>query len=640
MPFTNHIRSRVRLVILSCLGYFLLPSGPVFGQTTAQSSESDEAAARAAVQLPEFVLTEDRVANQVPAATFAAPVSDLRFEPRVDLQTRNFAEAQGDVAIRGGIFEGTAVRVGGMTVFDPQTGHYAVELPIPPQMLAAAEIRTGVDHALGAMQATAGTVDYSWGKIQPGGEASAAFGNGDLNRQSIYAAEVIVDDRENDRRVAVDASWSRSVADGTIENGDHDFQRAAGRVQLTTRLGQTEFFGGYQAKFFGWPNLYTPFGVAETENLQTTLLALTHHQQFGESSLEAGVHYRRNRDDYEYDRYRPGIFNPYQHETDVSGGFLHYHTHAGAWGIDVRAEGAADALESTALTFGHFVSRSYWKLGASADRSFDLGSGSLETRVGATFDDTNRDGSAASPVAELAWSPDAQLAGASPRVYAQYSGATRVPGYTALNSNPNGGLFRGNPDLGREKSRNAELGFQLRGQEWSAHAAVFFRSDDPLVDWTYTDTPATRNARRAREVAIDTAGIEILAARSYKAVTVIGGYGWLEKDADYGVAGIDASFYALNFPVHRFTLALIADLGAGFTVRSDNEYRVQEENSLRTVGGNEAMLSSIGLTWAIPRYDAIELALVVDNLWDDDFQEVPAVTAAGRQVTFGATFRW
>jgi len=618
------------------VGCWFVPSA--WAQSTASASTAPQGDPAGTVDLPEFVLIDSRVANQTPASTFAAPVSFLRYEPQVDLQIRNFGEAQGDIAIRGGIFEGTAVQVGSMTVFDPQTGHYAAELPIPMAMVTAPTVRTGAEHALGGMQAAVGTVAYGWRRIEAGGEASIAFGSGDLNRQSLYAGEEIVDDAARDRRVAVDMAWARSEADGTIKDGDHDFERVAGRVQVTTRLGQTELFGGYQHKFFGWPNLYTPFGVAETENLQTTLVMLTHQQQVGDGSLEAGLHYRRNKDDYEFDRYRPGLFNPYQHETDVSGGFIRYRTGFGAWRVDLRGEALADALESTALLYGHFMSRSYWKLAASAQRSFEAGAGAISTRVGATFDDTNRDDSAVAPVVELIWAPQAELAGATPRLFAEYSGATRVAGYTALNSNPAGGLNRGNPDLGRETSRNAEIGGELRAEAWSARLAVFVRHDDPMVDWTFT--AALPNARSASEVEIDTTGVELLGSRTFGPVDVVAGYAYLRKEADYGAATVDASFYALNFPIHRATLALVARLGGGFELRCDNEYRVQEENLLRAIGGDEAFLSSLGLTWAFPQYDAVELSLVVDNLWDDDFQELPAVPAAGRQVTFGVTYRW
>jgi vitamin B12 transporter len=254
-------------------------------------------------------------------------------------------------------------------------------------------------------------------------------------------------------------------------------------------------------------------------------------------------------------------------------------------------------------------------------------------------DDTNRESAAVSPMAEVAWSP----AGADGRPgvwrwYGQYSGSARVPGYTALNSPSSSGLFRGNASLGREKSRNWEAGVQARGHPWSVHAAAFVRRDDPLVDWTFSRT--SPNARSARAVDIETSGFEIVAARASRAIDVVAGYTWLAKDADYGSAPVDASFYALNFPRHRFTLAVTARLGRGFEIRSDNEYRVQEPNLLRMVGGDEAVLSSLGIYWLSARNGAYEVSLVADNLWASDFQELPAVPAPGRQVTTSLTRRW
>lgn len=603
---------------------------------SAQTSAGAPAEEEATVDLAEIVLVEDRVANKTPAATFSAPVSFLRFEPQVDLQTRNFGEAQGDIAIRGGIFEGTAVQIEGMTIYDPQTGHYAAELPVPMDMLSLPAIRTGSAHAFTAMQASVGSVAYAWKPIESGGEATFAVGNGRLNRQSIYAAHVVSE--VDARRVAVDAGWSRSEARGTIANGDHRFERVAGRVQIRSETSQTEVFAGYQDKFFGWPNLYTPFGWPETEHLQTTLLAVNHRRELGGGSLEAGLNYRRNRDDYEADRRQPGRFNPYLHETDVTGGFLHYRTGIGGWRVEARAEGSADALDSTALNFGKFMSRSYWKLGVVANRSIDTGKGALTTRVGATWDDTNRDSGDVSPLLGLSWAPAATFAGATPRLFVDYSEATRVPGYTALNANAVAGLFRGNPDLRRERSRNVELGGELRATSWSARAVLFHREDDPLTDWTLTaEAP---NARTANAVAIRTTGVELLASKSWSSLDVVAGYAWLHKDATYRQPDVVASFYALNFPIHRATLAVIARLGAGVELRCDNEYRLQEENLLRTVGGDDAFFTSIGLHWTVPSREAIELSLVVDNLWQDDFQELPAVPAPGRQVTFGVAYRW
>ena len=607
-------------------------------QTTPAAEASDEIDV---VKLPEFVLEEARVANELPASTFAAPVSALRFEPRVDVQARNFAEAQGDITIRGGIFEGTAMQVAGLTLLDPQTGHYTAELPIPPDMLGTPSVLTGFDHAFSGMHATVGTIRYGWSEIRDGGNVQAAFGNGDLRRGSIHAGRVVVPgDGREEMRVATEAEIASSRADGTIPNGDHDFFRAAGRVSIDSTAGHTNLFAGYQTKFFGWPNLYTPFGVAETEDLHTTLLMVSHRQEAGDLSWETAASYRRNHDDYEFDRFRPGLFNPYQHTTHVTAGSLRVSVPVGEWRIDGRAELSGDEIESTSLG-AH--DRTAWKLGAMASRQWGGGvdparKGVWTSRFGVTYDDTNRDASAASPLFELAWDPVTSSAGVRPRWYVQYSESTRVPGYTALYSAPGAGLFRGSATLGREESHNLETGLQVRAGAWSVHAALFQRNDDPLVDWTFT--ASTRNARTARPVKIDNVGFEVVASHTWGAVDLVAGYTWLEKDADYLGAVVDASFYALNFPRHRFTLAVIARLGGGFELRSDNEYRVQEENLLRTVGGDSALLSSLGIFWRTPHFEGFELSLVADNLWQSEFQELPAVPAPGRQVTLGAGWRW
>ena len=100
-------------------------------------------AAQESIILPKVSVYSEQVANQTPAATYAMPVSGLQFEPRVDVQARNLAEAQADVAIRGGVFENTGFKVGAFSVYDPQTGHYLAELPIAPAMLSTPRILRG-----------------------------------------------------------------------------------------------------------------------------------------------------------------------------------------------------------------------------------------------------------------------------------------------------------------------------------------------------------------------------------------------------------------------------------------------------------------------------------------------------------------
>jgi len=596
----------------------------LFAQPTAEN---------ALFELPPAVVLSPRVANQVPGGTFAMPVSALRFEPLVDLQTRNLGEAQADVSIRGGIFENTGFRIGGVSLYDPQTGHYLAEIPVPPEMLGVPAILTGADNALAGFNANAGTIAYVWRPIEDRGELGVAFGQHHANRQNIYEGRVYP--LPGHLQLGADVEFARSESDGPIAFGDHHFDRVAGRVQLRGPAGQSDLFAGYQAKFFGWPNLYTPFNSAETENLKTLLVALNHRADFaGGDYLQAGAYYRRNVDDYRFNRFAAvGPTLPFFHTTWTRVAAVAGRQGFGGWTLAYGAQVMADELESTSLTFGRFRTRTYQKWTLVPETTLPTDRGPVTLRAGATYDDTNRDRSAISPVAAIEWRPAGT---ALAKLYLQYAETTQVPTYTALNSNAAAGLFRGNPNLARETSRNAELGATWEHTGWELSAAVFHRQDDSLVDWTFRQGVT---ARRASLVDIGTTGFEAVATRRTKRLDVVLGYTWLDKDANYRGAVVDASFYALNFARHRFTAAVTAKLGGGFTFSLDNEYRLQEPNPLRR-SGREALLSSLGFSYRPPACRELELTFVAENLWQDDFEEVPAVPATPRQFSAGVNWSW
>src|SRR5580700_8941664 len=115
-----------------------------------------------ATSLPVVTVYSPSVANQSPAGTFTMPVSALRYEPLVDIEPRNMAEAQSDVTLRGDTFMNTGLQVGALSIFDPQTGHYLMELPVAPAMLGSPQVLTGVPFAIDSMNATGGAVAYEW----------------------------------------------------------------------------------------------------------------------------------------------------------------------------------------------------------------------------------------------------------------------------------------------------------------------------------------------------------------------------------------------------------------------------------------------------------------------------------------------
>lgn len=588
-------------------------------------------------ELAPITVHAEKVANLQAAGSYPSLATRLRFDPRIDLQSRGSAEGQADVTVRGGLFENTGFRIGAVTVFDPQTGHYAVELPIDPAMLSAPGILTDVDHAAAAFNASVATLQYAFRPVQSGGSAAAGVGSDDLRHASARAA--FERDLGAGRWLGAELSAAASRGDGSLPLGDHDFRRFSGRLQIAGPDSDTHILLGYQDKFFGWPGAYTGFAsLPETDDTQVGLLLLDHRRSVESGWIQVGAAYRWLQDDYDFDRRtvetgRPGAF---EHATrSFAVGVAGEQDWAGLeWAFSGQLS-ADRLLRSTDLTAGDFNSRSYLNFSLLPGRRWALRPQlDLIMRAGLRADFSNRDENALLPLASVT------LERASPaavsRLALEYSQMSQLPGYTALNSTP-GGLFGGNPRLGREYADTLAIGFSHRRAGWEIQAGVFRRRDEDLVDWTYLQ--GAPFARQANAVDMDVTGFEGYFTRRSEHLELVLGYAWLDKDEDYGQAAVDASFYALNFARQRATLAILWRPVESIELRLDNEYRRQRENPLRN-SRDQALISMASLHWQPAAVHGLRLSLVVDRLGDADFEEFPGTPAEQRTASVTAAFEW
>ena len=597
----------------------------------AQATSNTETA------IEQITVEASATANKLPVGTFDSPVSNLEYDPRVDLQSRNMAEAQADVTIRGGIFENTGFRVGSATLLDPQTGHYVAELPIAPQMLTGPYILTGADNALNGMNSSVGSISFGFKPIKTGGNVSVGTGTNDFNLQSIYAGiSTDVDDAKN-WQLGFEGEYSHSQSDGSIENGDHDFNRASARIQLIGTDSQTDVLYGSQEKFFGWPNMYTPFGVNETEELETRLLMLNHQQNYADNShFEVSAYYRKHNDHYVFSRENPSAFEAF-HETKVKSiAVSGSHAQNTSFAVNYSAQYIEDEIKSTTLE-NNFTSRTYYKLSVLPEYKVDLKQNQqLTLRLGAAFDDTNRDDSELSLIGDISLNTQ-NSDGSEQTVYLSYAQASQVAGYTAIGGSDQGGLFRSNYNLERETTKNLELGYLIQEQTWQLNSAVFYREDNNLTDWTFSFDSSS--ARFANPVDIDATGVEFFATKYFDTTELIASYTYLNKSENYGDADIDASFYALNFPDHRVTLGAIWTPNDLIEMRIDNEWRKQHENALRS-SKDTALFTQVSLKITPTVINNLFITLAADNVWDESFEEIPGTPGRGEQYTLSATYSW
>ena len=583
-------------------------------------------------EIAEITVSARRVANTRPAGTYSSPATALRFDPLTELQSRGIAEGQSDVTVRGGVFENTAFKLGAVTIMDPQTGHYVAELPVDPALMSTPAIYKGIDGAVEGFNAAIATVSYGIARIDGGGSANVGFGHDDLNYQAVRVGHVA------GNGLGVAASVARSAGDGTVPFGDHEFSRYNLQLQVDDGRVRSDLVLSYQDKFYGWPGAYTGFAsLPETDDTQTTLVLLNQRREHDEGWFEYGAFYRRLVDDYDFNRtdVESGTPGAFEHETRVIAAGFQGLQQAGRISWRYGGQLSKDELvRSTDLTNGLFTERSYATVTVVPSIVSALANGSqLVWRAGLTADYSNRDSEELSPLLGVALET-ADASGATTWSL-EYAATSQLPGYTALNSDPVG-LFGGNPGLGRETARQLSASWMRETSDWQARATLFSRRDDDLVDWTFaTGAPF---ARQANPVDIDVLGFEAFVTRTWDAVDIAAGYTWIDKDADYGTALVDASFYALNFARHRATLALRCRFGDRFEMRLDNEYRRQEENPLR-VGDDSTYLASASLSWAAAT-TGLSVAFVADNLTDSEFQPFPGTPAAGRQYSVSVSYDW
>ena len=588
-------------------------------------------------EIEEITVFDRRVANDRPAGTYAAVATTLRFDPSTELQSRGLAEGQSDVTVRGGLFENTGFKLGAVTVIDPQTGHYAADLPVDPAFMTSPEIRTGIDNSLAGFNSNVATVAYSLPRIERGGSVLVGAGSDNLNYQAVRFA--LVSEREGMAQLDLQVSVALSEGDGSVEFGDHDFERFNAQLQHTGSDSQTDLIVAYQDKFYGWPGAYTGFAtLPETDHTITNLLLANHRKQTASGWWEAGGFYRELDNDYDFDRttQESGAPGSFDHETRVYGAGVHGELGRGNWTWRYAAQLTSDQLvKSTDLTEGGFDSRDY--LAVSVVPEIDLSQSndrSVLLRAGASLDVSSEDDSAVLPVVGVTFSRD--NGGDRSFVSLDYAATSQVSGYTVLNSRPTG-LFGGNPDLGRERADELSLVFGRESLDWHATLTAFYRQDDDLVDWTFES--GAPFARQANAVDIDVIGVQILYGKSWQTVDLVAGYSYMEKDEDYLSDTVDASFYALNFARHRATLALRIRVSERLELRLDNEYREQEANPLRSSSAS-AFISSATLDWKPLDGKGFAVAIAADNIGDDDYEQFPGTPAVGKQLSLSARYDW
>ncbi len=92
----------------------------------------------------------------LPATTIADLLASL---PGLDIRSRGASGAQADVSMRGGTFDQVMILLNGVSVSDAQTGHYAMNIPVPLSAIERIEVLEGAAASLVGGNAFCGAIN-------------------------------------------------------------------------------------------------------------------------------------------------------------------------------------------------------------------------------------------------------------------------------------------------------------------------------------------------------------------------------------------------------------------------------------------------------------------------------------------------
>ena len=463
-----------------------------------QIEEVEVVAERAQVQSEAFRLIAQVSGEEITALPVGTIADVLTYLPGIDVRSRGDSHIQSDVSLRGGTFDQVLVLLNGVPVSDPQTGHYAMNIPVSPTLIERIEILQGTAANLtGAFSGAINIVTRDAQEDTYIAQLSAGT-NG-------FAAPVLTGSWVCDE-VHVNASAEYARSEGYYAPDTNDKEHAAlentdyrlANIYLQTRWRGLDVQAGAQYKDAG---LGTGYGYASTDQFDATrtmLFSARYETPLNTHwSLTTQAAYRGQYDRYEW--HRGTVTN--RHWTHNTHAALHAHYASTIGRTSFGAEVKNEYIRST-----NMGEHQRTQATLSAEQQF-IWCG-LAASIGAAGHYNTWFGWYGSGAANIGYT-----FAKSGSVYLAASRALRMPTWTDMYYRA--GVQRGSTDLKAEKAWMLSLGGQYT---WRSEAAgnlylsgdLYYRWGQDIIDWTYDETDSLFHATNRN--AVNAFGVDLVAA--------------------------------------------------------------------------------------------------------------------------------
>jgi Outer membrane cobalamin receptor protein len=218
----------------------------------------------------------------------------------IDIRRRGPEGVQSDINIRGATFEQNTVLIDGISINDPQTGHYTFDLPMTSFDKEDVEILKGPASSLYGANSFGGVINVVTKKpedkkliVNATGGARDYFSGGVSLAHPLAALQ---------NRFSIE--WNR--ASSYIPDSEFSIINLSESSTVNTDYGDYDLFFGYSNKDYGANTFYSNLYPRESELTDTRFFKLSGKMASGSLKFEPKIYLRRHYDKFALDKNRPG----------------------------------------------------------------------------------------------------------------------------------------------------------------------------------------------------------------------------------------------------------------------------------------------------------------------------------------------
>ncbi|MDR0733478.1 MAG: TonB-dependent receptor [Dysgonamonadaceae bacterium] len=580
---------------------------------------------------PVTIITRDEIARQ-PAESVADLLKSI---VGMDVRQRGANGVLSGVAVRGGVFEQTAILLNGVNLTNPQTGHYNLDLPLNLSDIERIEIIQGPASLLFGAGAFSGGVNIVTKKISDTGLALEAK-SGMHNLFEVNAREAV---KTGDAAHSLSAGYAAD--DGYTRNSDYQIIHALWQSNFSVNDHATvDVQCGLDDKQYGANTFYSaayPDQYDETRSLFAALKAATGTKL----KVAPQLYWSRHFDHYQLIRNQPTGEN--FHRTDVFGLNLNlqYRWKAGitCFGGEIRNEGIISSnlgKDSLHNRKPYLLADNRTNFSAFIEHSLALERFTLNLALLANYNTAFTDDAGFYPSINAAYRflPHWQI-------FVSWNNATRTPTFTDLYYK--GRTHKGNSDVRPEKSVSVELGFKYIHPVVCLSANGFAMQGANLIDWVKQHPDSLWESRNLTD--LDKYGVEtnltLDIAKVFpkmRGARLRLGYMFMRQTKD--ASGL-ISNYVMDYLKHKFTVGLSHPIGKNLS--ADWQFRWQDRAGSYTKYENPQTpgvetpykpfsIADVKLNWKMNR---LNLFLNINNLFDTYYFDLGNIPQPGIWISGG-----